>query len=164
MTLNELKNQIGRWSLINFGDNGMGEFKHLRPVLGIIEEIFEYEDAAEKSLPMDEQVDALADTGIYALDLCYQIGVEVPDYENSTVDIYFWKNIPRIFLKRIQGIRGYDKDDFYNEEVKAALESLFKFLDTLAAFHDTTIEQEIAATWQKVVSNRNWVENKDTGV
>lgn len=161
--LNDLKNQVGRWSMINFGDNGMGEFKHLRPALGIIEEIFEYEDAAENDLSREEQIDALADTGIYALDLCYQLGIDVPEYKENS-DPYFWKNIPRIFLKRVQGIRGYDQDDFYWDEVKAAISSLFRFLDMLCQFHGTTIEQEIVATWNSIVSKRNWIENKESGV
>lgn len=161
--LNDLKNQVGMWSENNFKDSGMGQFKALRPVLGIIEEIFEYEDAAENDLSKEEQIDALADTGIYALDLCYQLGIDVPDYKNTT-NLYFWKNIPRIFLKRVQGIRGYDKDDFYWDEVKSAIASLFKFLDTLCEFHGTTIEQEIVATWNGIVKKRNWVENKESGV
>lgn len=158
--LNELKNEVGQWSAANFGDNSMGRFKALRPALGVLEEYFEWCDAVF-AMDTEGEIDALADIGIYLLDFCYQLEIDIPDY--SIISKVSHTKLPRILLKRIQEIRGYENTDYFIEQIKGCVADWFVFIDRMADDHGKTGLEVIEEVWQKVVSKRNWVANKENG-
>jgi|JI9StandDraft_1071089.scaffolds.fasta_scaffold26938_9 NTP pyrophosphatase (non-canonical NTP hydrolase) len=163
--LNELSQEIGKWSEENFGDNGMGEFKHCRPLMGITEEYGEYIDATR----MDDIRDALADMGIYCLDFCYQTGcvIQEVDWEGLELESCLGK-MNRIVLKRIQKIRGYDDDNKFESELTFYCSCFFHVLDdnlyagTIGKTYPSIV-QLIDDVWEKTVSKRNWKANKENG-
>jgi NTP pyrophosphatase (non-canonical NTP hydrolase) len=171
--LNELVKEVGEWSAANFGDNGMGEFKHFRPLAGIVEEYGEWLD----SETLEDELDAIADMGIYLLDFCYQTGTELTDMEMSdeyqdeypgSVDVgTCLGKLNRICLKRVQKIRGYDNPEFYRKELNEYCSILIYALDySLPSTYNfqKDIVEVIDEVWQKIVSKRDWKKNPNLGV
>lgn len=158
---NEVKNQVGEWSAANFGDNGMGEFKYLRPYMGIFEELEELESAerllrlfpqSSKLEIMDEIKDALGDICIYMLDFCYQLGVDVPQYQAEFLQV---GEIHHVLLKRIQRIRNMENTALFYDKVKQWLVGLMLFISDKAERYGFDLDEILAETWAKV-SKRDW--------
>lgn len=173
MVLNDLKNQVGEWSASNFGDNGMGEFKYLRPLLGIFEELHELDTAIFELSLYDEEVfsdselvaqivDAIGDTGIYMLDFCYQLGIDVPKANKASQEYQSFERLHHTVLKRIQGIRGMSDDETFFNAINESLIDLQFHLEQVAYSVDTTFEECVEKTWASVCK-RNWKKNSHDG-
>lgn len=158
--MNILRDRVGEWSAANFGDNGMGEFKYLRPILGYFEELDEHLFASTE----EESDDAIADALIYLLDFHYQIGMPV-DYDPRTQASVIGepRRIFRILLKRIQGIRGYDSDEQYYRELREAMNYEINTLVALKGNNYGDLVRLVEETFNKVVSKRDWRKNPHDG-
>ena len=171
--LNDLKNQVGEWSASNFGDNGMGGFKYLRPLLGMFEEIYELDTAlfalraAQEELFSEselkaEVIDAIGDTGIYMLDFCYQLGIDVPEVHEYIQECQSFERLHHTVLKRIQGIRGMSDDHKFFNSIKECLLDMQQHLDEIAKSLDTSFVECVEKTWTSV-SKRDWKKNSHDG-
>lgn len=197
-TLTNLQNAVHQWSHANFGDqiskaitigitredreNHNGEVPlplgSLAPLLGLVEELGEYNDARVQS----DVVDAISDIGIYLLDYCwreganisvaYKAAMTVKTHENQnprTVGMHMIVSgighLCHCTLKRHQGIRDMDIPAVYQGHRDASLAKILAGLEILS--------QEVAGkscidlmgkTFLNIVKKRNWLVNPQGAV
>lgn len=166
MSLSSLQADVGAWSRENFGDQ-----PRVLPLLGICEELGEY--CAANSA--DDELDALADIGIFMLDFCsrssinleYELVVRAPrarprkfqqytdNYQVNQI-LYAYNSISlaqRAVLKIEQGIRK--NEDHFND-LCHALVDLWYSCDNLASLWGEAMASIVRKTWRRVVSKRSW--------
>lgn len=141
-----LRLECFQWSYMNFGDQPVE-----RPLMGLLEEHFEEEDSINES----EAQDAQADQMIYFMDFMSRLKLTFTDL--TPADISVWHPNPRgmmvhCMLKRLQGIRGYEKDDFFRTQMLGHMSLYFYQMQEDGCLYDVT-----RRTWDETVSKRNWV-------
>ncbi len=158
------------WSVKNFGEQPA-----YRPMLGIIEELCEL-DEADNSEDEAEVEDALGDVAIYMLDYCGKRQWRMQELWDAracpewlgeyTMAEYgmpylsgFIKNLAHSQLKGEQNIRGgVEKHDAV---LKSTLSSVLWLLDELAKHYNKDFQSILAGVWEKV-SKRDWTKNPNT--
>lgn len=155
LTLAQIQDEVNEWSLRNFGHQ-----RPHRPLLGIIEELCELEEA----LGHPEKVcDAVADAAIYMLDFCNKMqweidhiwGLKVPD-DNVHIRTYsLIEALAHGQLKSEQGIRG--GAEVHHKRMQEALARILTKL-VYRVGGDAAFRHIVNTTWEKV-RRRNWVEN-----
>lgn len=188
-TLQELQSLVAEWSRDNFGDQsskasfidclfdhghrptatGKGDYGiplgSLAPLLGIGEEIGELANAKDR----DELKDAYADILIYACDFGAREGVvfdeaflkPTPTASGGVMALlhYRYGCLCHVVLKRHQGIRGFDDEDFYVEKRNEALNGFLcqlSFNCGVLLGGENTLLTIANETFDKIVSKRNW--------
>lgn len=159
-TWNQLRDSVGMWSVANFGTQfGLG---CLAPLLGIIEEsTLELYDADG----LTDRIDAYADVLIYLMDFCYRSGIDIDEsdvvaYEcgDDVIDRAVGR-LARTMLKRIQRIRGFENDSFFNSELSKSVHSLIRAVHMKLT--DNTSYTAFSAAceiFDETVSKRKWHE------
>lgn len=157
----EIQKQQTAWSQRNFGDQPA-----YRPLLGIIEELCELQEAWDKK-DKPEIIDAIGDVGVYMLDYCGRRGWSFQELwdKSATVDIgnrLYWNLVPTIRklahhqLKGEQKIRGGAEE--HDCALKEQLEMTFYLLERISDSMSTHFPEVLAEVWVKV-SKRDWVQN-----
>jgi hypothetical protein len=182
---NQIQNEIYQWSITNFENNcskKTGQLLFALPsFLGIVEEIGEYHEANNDK----DEIDALADCGIYLLDFCNREGIEsisnlvvsLDKHTISTKEAFLslpYRNITIILgklshciLKHHQGIRDYSPQtnegmEKYKTERNLEVYHLLAWLEYQALLvTDTPFITHLENTWSKV-KKRNWKANPST--
>jgi len=170
----QIQVEVGCWSMANFGvqiSKPRPDMKldSIAPLLGIVEEVGEYEDAACKG-DEAEMLDAIGDILIY---LCDFIGRE-PGCSMFFVDQNnkLYKNITLTsaaghlchwVLKYHQGIRGMDIQEKYYAQRDNAIHNMMIAIDDICTnVLNTTMLDVLNETWESV-QKRNWKKNPVTG-
>lgn len=178
MTLDEIQLEQTAWSTRNFG----AQPAH-RPLLGIIEELAELEEALlaedDDLAGKDAVVDAIGDVSIYMLDYCGKRGwrmqdvwdarCALPGYEefifgpsnDGSPYLYpFIKVLAHSQLKGEQDIRGGKA--VHDENLKAMLSNvLWMLAETAKSYYELDVLVILETVWNKV-KQRNWVANPNT--
>jgi hypothetical protein len=150
-----LATAVHQWSLANFGtQHGLG---CLPPLLGIVEEVREYDEAIDLS----EQEDALGDICIFLMDYCKRSGMQLDfptQFDLTNTDISYWVGqLSHVRLKRIQGIRGMDNIEVFRVKEYEAVEGILAACETTAlSFHPDGIFDIACKTFTNVVKKRQW--------
>ena len=143
----------------------------LAPLMGLVEELGEYASAKDKA----EELDAIGDCGIYLCDYAYREqlsfqgcmnGLEVIMHPNARVHspIVEIGLLYHCHLKRFQGIRGMDDLAHFREFQKVRVVSILSSFSLLSKkSHGVRFEDVVSATWERVVSKRNWKAHKKDG-
>lgn len=170
MDLNEIQHKFKKWSFDNFGEQVSKQtgqtLGSLLPLLGIGEEVGELDAAIEENNEAEIR-DALGDIMIYLMDFCNREQVLI--YECIPRDTIMVKpttfsralgRLNHVMLKRHQGIRGYDDDNFFFEERNKAIFSLYN--KVVAVSYDFGIDpySNIEAVAEKVLG-RDWKANPE---
>lgn len=156
-TIDQIKTEVGAWSLKNFGvqksKSACQTVEHpeggpmliqpvlgsLAPLLGIGEELGELVMAGADS---DLQEDAVADIMVYSCDYAERediahmpfgaraMPIEVQDQHKEALEgmWLFYGKLLHATLKNHQGIRGFDDCNFYKEQRDQALNGLLHYL------------------------------------
>jgi len=180
-TLNELRKEVGQWSRDNFGSQeskarpGL-HLESLAPLMGIVEELGELEEAWQNYVEFDDAKDAIGDILIYLCDYMYrEIDCYFPPLryiDNSDVNYSSLSQIHiclgKLFhctLKYHQGIRGIDNFDSYAIERDRCILELLRYLHkfTVDQFAGETLTKIINDTWENVVSKRDWKKDSVNG-
>lgn len=170
-TLIQLSTDIGNWADGNFGNKRDG-FR------GMSEEIGEFAGVIDESGRIADQVDALCDVLIYALDYAYFENIKIwpmLDYsfsgygnspERTLINMCINKgNLARDELKHKQGIKGYDDLAYFTEQREHNFNSML--IDTLEGLSglpgiDCPLVQ-LNETYDNIVSKRNWKLDPENG-
>lgn len=185
MSLNwrEMQSEVGKWSLSNFGmqrSKRTNEVLHeLAPLMGLVEELGEFTEAAVLELVTtaqdDARRDAIADMMIYLMDYCARSGVDMEGAMNSFSMkgkpvrfpvLMLTVNIGKLYhaeLKGHQGIRGYDDPHKYLSERRAAVGSIVSLLEIICGFYDDNLYEITEETWTKIVKKRDWKGDRENG-
>lgn len=153
----EIAAQVKVWSLSNFGDQG--GINGLAPILGIMEEVGELQEAIERNSKIELILDAVGDIGIYSLDAIgrYELNlqaiwpIDLEVLEPNLSAISYAGQIAHHALKRHQGIRGYEDETFFKTELEKSMGLLLQRLENLYPMTQITID-----TWNETVSKRDW--------
>lgn len=148
------------WSKKNFGEQPA-----YRPMLGMIEELCELQQAwDDKNKP--EIIDAIGDVGIYMLDYCGKRGwslAEIWEYSQSSMYLETpWVIFPSIRklahhqLKGEQNIRG--GAEFHDAKLRVQLAVVLKRLAIMAEAVSRDFPSIISEVWAKV-RLRDWTQN-----
>ncbi len=197
-SLDDLQTAVKEWSNENFGPQEskaritrytdtvhnvvreaplrLGE---LAPLLGIGEEIGEYDDATAAD-NLTEQCDALADILIYLCDFASRDGLtlrhaamrEALFAERPPSLSSCYGRLAHCVLKRHQGIRGFQDLKVYNLERDKAIHALIARLClNLSECHDTVYSSDSEAlfclvqlgaeVFANIVGHRNWVSHPE---
>lgn len=169
--LSEVQRKIGEWSRANFGDQDSKatitptKLHELAPLLGMVEEFGEYQDAKNKT----ELLDALADVGVYLCDYASRtkmdLGVLWSKVTQRIHNRAFRSTIAsglgllaRCNLKRHQGIRGFDDPCVFTSARDFAVVQILAGLETAAQItDDKSIITLVEEVYEKIVAKRNWV-------
>ena len=159
----ELQVRQGEWQKKNFPNAEKWEC-----VLGIVEELKEYDEAFDSS----EIIDAAADTMIYILGLCNANEYNIEDivnfsvYDDDELNIHLDSNfsllkvagnICHAYLKMHQGIR---KNEDHMSELYKNLKIIYLFFENRMYWEDRDIFEETKRVFEETVEKRDWV-NKD---
>lgn len=179
MTLDQLQTEIKEWSFRNFKDNSSkamkcdysdhpAELKMLAPLLGLVEEFGEFDEAVQKNGATDRKsdvLDAIGDMCIYLLDFCWRDGMTMTpipigqSLKQAGLAVLIGK-LAHVVLKRHQGIRGYDDYTKYdNDRRERVFAILFRLNNIVAQWYGMTLLNVIENTWSKV-KQRDWEKNK----
>lgn len=181
--LRSLQAEIGNWSYVNFGHQeskrirvmdkdgeSVAALDHLAPLMGIMEELGEFNSA---DIACD-RVDAIADMSIYFFDYCNRSMIDVVEMINSYEGtkhtlpplVSALGKMFHVELKHLQGIRRYADPIYYLQEKKKAA---FLFIMSLASVaHEysppgISLADLTKQTWDAIVSKRDWKKNVQTG-
>jgi len=166
-TLAQIQKEVGRWSLLNFGSQQSmstgANLYSLSPLLGIVEEIGEYEEASFSN-DLLEMRDAIGDILIYACDFaereeyCVLLMPHGAPMSNQTLTIAAGM-LCHAALKRHQGIRGFDDGSIYRAGRNRALDILMKVIGYICEdILNTTLTEILNETWESV-QKRDWKKN-----
>ncbi len=152
----ELAVAVNNWSMANFGSqSGLGL---LMPLLGIVEEVGEYDEA----LTLEDKEDAIGDILIFALDYAKRAGMDLSDIPIWSDHISYCPNkwvskLAHARLKRFQKIRGMENISAFRVKEKEAIAGLFGACEGLAHSLGSDGAFEIACkTFINVVAKRKW--------
>lgn len=170
-TLSRIQAEVGEWSITNFGPQqskiiDFGPLRSLAPLLGIIEEIGEYEKAEIEGDEL-EMFDAIGDILIYACDFACreQAKLILCDGEpliTETLSI-IGGNLCHCVIKHHQGIRGFNNVNKYKASRDNTLHSLMKALsDICRNILNVSLLDVLNDTWEKV-SQRDWKKDPEGG-
>lgn len=158
MNFIEMQAEQVAWSKKNFGEQPA-----YRPLLGMIEELCELQEAWDRK-DKPEIVDAIGDVGIYMLDYCGKRGwsmQELWDFQQEAGGVY-WHLVPYIRqlahhqLKGEQGIRGGSAA--HDVELVRTLRQTLGCLNVIAEAVSTSFPVVINEVWAKV-RLRDWTKN-----
>lgn len=154
----ELAVAVNNWSMANFtSQRGMG---CLVPLLGVIEEIDEFESA----LTPEESEDAIGDILIFLLDYCKRSGMDLssievyPETASGSLNKWIGK-LCHARVKRIQGIRGMENIEAFRAKELTAVAGLIGVCHKLAIKETGQLlgAFDLAChTWTNVVAKRKW--------
>jgi hypothetical protein len=167
--LNDLVTNVGGWSLNNFGEQSAH-----RPLLGIIEELTELEEALDR-WNRNEVLDAVGDIVIYMSDYYFcrarqsatpgtwTLGVAwgdagMNDLANWPVS-KFIQSLAHSHLKGEQNIRGGSA--VHDTKLQDTCSGILARLDQICDLLDADFQDVVEGTWRKV-SKRNWKLKPDT--
>lgn len=160
-TLETLQVELAPWTDANFGPR---EAWH--PLLGIVEEVGELEEAIDKAHYGDIK-DAIADTVIYMCDFANTMEFDLNELivgkiparpQSPTILV---GKLAHSYLKKKQGIRGTPEE--HDAAMKETLAELFHSLSQwLFETYQENLLRVVADTWSKV-KERNWKRNPKTG-
>lgn len=170
MTLETVFVQVGLWSRENFGDNkGLNAGAAL---FGVGEELGELIEALNTMATggTAAAVDAIGDIGIYMFDFAGRDGVNPAHLQDlfckrqrfdlgtiAPIDgmVIHYGKLCHCYLKRAQGIRGYDNPEQYKAERDESISKFMGYLTQMAAIRGG-VDKIIIKTWVEIVSKRNW--------
>ena len=150
--------EVPIWSSQMFGDQK--GLNHLAPLLGILEELGELEEAQRETdldLRIRDMEDAVGDIGIYTIDFLTRLGIDPvivwPSWaaKQDHPALVYLARVNHACLKRHQGIRGFDVDAVFDEAVIDNTAAFLHCINNVYALSRCTIN-----TWKNVVSKRNW--------
>lgn len=152
----ELAVAVNNWSMANFGSQqGLG---FISPLLGIVEEVGEYDEA----LTLEDKEDAIGDILIFALDYAKRAGMDLSDVPLFSKAVTYcpgkWvSKLAHARLKRFQNIRGMGDIVAFRAKEKEAIVGLFGACEGLAAVNLFDRAFDIACTtFTNVVAKRKW--------
>jgi len=156
--LETVQQEAAAWSRKNFP----GQAPH-HPLLGMVEEAGELWDAASS----EDQLDALADVMIFAINLCTQLEINVAEVwaarEVFTAIGSRWHSqalssaigrIAHCYLKREQGIRGSQAEHLRG--LREAMSRVFAVLEARAQTLGGDLVPVVFRIWREVVQPRSW--------
>lgn len=177
-TMSQLIEEVGSWATRNFVNHA--------PVLGILEEIGEVGHGVLKHLQgirgFDDEkkfvshlVDGFADAAIYLCHCAYShraffafkrncVGVTVPP---DRVEYHIISQV----LQSLAALMNQEARDFGSDESKQEAINLYNVfcqrmcnaLELWAASYSIDLEAVTFATWKRIVSKRDWVEDAVEG-
>jgi len=157
-TLGRLQREHEPWRLHNFGD-----IPAWHPLLGMIEELGELEDAKTT----EDIKDGLADTIVFMAHFCNAMNFDLDVIATHAAALGYRpverKEIGKLahhYLKREQGIRGTDAE--HRANMHAALVGIYAILLDTATAYDLTLLDAVEETWAHV-KQRDWKKNATTG-
>jgi len=157
-TLGQLQREHAPWCAHNFGD-----IPAYHPLLGIIEELGELEDAKNT----DDIKDGLADTVVFMAHFSNAFEFDLDEIAARAMKLGYRpverKAIGKLahhFLKREQGIRGTPAE--HREKILEALVEIYATLLDTATEYDLDLLQSVEETWAHV-KKRDWKKNATTG-
>jgi NTP pyrophosphatase (non-canonical NTP hydrolase) len=161
--LEELKKEVSKWSLSNFGHNGLWEKHYLPSFLGIVEEFGELQSSSNE----EEVKDSLADICIFSLDFAGRKGIDLKNLDVPLISVHdeaidavstiLVGRLSHHLLKEIQGIRGYENPEFAKKQIEETFAELLALVDHVCVVEFNQTMYDIAKeTWDKIVSKRNW--------
>lgn len=149
---NKFRDEVGRWSTRNFPKN-----KPHHPLLGIVEELGEFHQAASN----EEREDALADATIYLADYCFRNNLEMDFWLHHIMSQeVIIGTLCHFHLKGEQGIR-YDKKEIVDLKAVTASKVL-TLLKMKSNMFNIDFESAVLRTWAEV-SKRDWTKYKKDG-
>lgn len=164
-TLNRIKDEVGEWTNYNFDTTSKTD-----PLLGVVEETGELSHAVLKSNQgirgtQEEHKeairDAIGDIMVYLLDFMNRNDIDVHQSEMFHVGKY---NLDRLMLKlslNVGLLSGtFLSYDFDNLDFDCDI--IIKTLEAICETFDWSLEEVLIETWSEV-SQRDWVENPETG-
>lgn len=161
----EMQAEQVAWSLKNFGNSPVH-----RPLLGIIEELGELQNAWNKK-DKPEIIDAVGDVGIYMLAFCGKKGWDLQEFWDTRQVISaavldgYWDVVPLMRacahsqLKGEQNIRGGTA--VHDEAMKCNLRCILWQLEEIAKSVGSNFGAIITEVWAKVCL-RDWTKNPNT--
>lgn len=158
MSWGELMDQVHAWGTRNFG-----VVDAWVPLLGMVEEYGEYQDARTR-VDSDGMQDALGDQCIYALNFCKLVGCDWPPINaySATPHSSLGK-MAQALIKHRHGIRGFD-DAKLRAQVSRCMVGWYGWIASEAhrqGFPD--IYRITTRVWAQV-SGRDWLAYPDTGL
>ena len=153
----DLMKKVGGWSDVNFPkDTAIVKFT------GICEELGEL----TKATSPEEELDAIADMGIYTLDFCYKLNIDLDHalflYSDLKTTTGWIGAMGPYLTKFSQGI----KEHLYSKmllNLTVGVVELFRFLESRCKLHAVPLQQLIEQTFYNHVAKRNWKDNPETG-
>jgi NTP pyrophosphatase (non-canonical NTP hydrolase) len=147
-----------------WADHNFPNRKWFMPVLGIIEELGELDEARE-AFDREKVKDALGDTVIFMLDLCNQRGMDIGGIQKSamlgtTQESAIGRITGRLAhcaLKLEQGIRSVSEVD-----LRQALVNVLRYCSFVADAYGWDLVAVAEETWEGV-SKRDWKKDTQTG-
>lgn len=130
------------------------------PLLGIVEEIGELEEARTK----DEVIDAVADATIFMADLCNEMKFDLATLYEEALDVLVrtakrkplagsMGRLCHAFLKKQQGIRGTPQE--HDFAMRASLVEILVSMLAVARAHEFYFLEAVQTTWDQV-KDRVW--------
>lgn len=175
----DLQRRVYQWQLRNFGVKYPdGNSPHWTQVAGITEELGELVEAENR----EAEDDAVCDATVYAMSLAASFSWLFGDLmdealEISTIPEFVKRSNPRLrgqsvlgplgklnraVLKRDQGIRGYDVDDYYEQVMRRELVQVLAHLFLWMRFHRQPGHRYYLSMMELVVTEvtaRDWITN-----
>lgn len=168
-TLKVLQEEHKPWA-----DSNFGERPSWQPLLGMVEELGELEEAinySEVTNSSDAIADAIGDTMVFMADFSTGMGFDLGEIvKDFLTNCEFIQGrtytmavgmLAHSFLKMSQGIRGTREE--HETAMKSCLGQLYCCLSDVASYRcNKHIMFIVEETWN-VVKQRNWNKNKATG-
>ena len=162
-TFDRLQAEQAEWSLKNFGAH-----EPWRPLMGICEELGELAEALYNEDDANT-LDSIADTVVFAADLCTCMGWSLSDIAGLMAPpspspddrvgghlLYRIGKIQHHYLKRVQAIRI---NEDHIEGMMLHLAGIFSILRDLSGRYNKTLLEVTGPVWF-VVRQRDWTKNK----
>jgi hypothetical protein len=181
MTIGQLQDAVGTWSVENFGNNvsksGLHSevvLGHVASVLGLMEEVGELLTADT----LDKAKDAYADVGIYFSDFCHRSKLDfltlygnslaqpvrlVPGLSPRASLAAEVGRLAHVVLKHHQGIRGMSDPVAYRTALESAAQRLVHVWRSAAILEGVVAKEATFSVWEKIVAKRNWKKDAATG-
>lgn len=176
-----LQTEHATWAFRNFGVRA-----HHQPLLGMVEELGELNDALGSTINLEDGtetgahryregiIDAMADTIIFMMDFCTGHQWSLQDLlDNRALRDLDATELSRGYLslvgalchaqlKQEQGIRGSAAE--HNAKMQLLVVRIFTKIERMALRHNINLAAETAIIWDTVVSKRDFTKNKQTGM
>lgn len=178
ITWNELKDEVGQWSIANFGEQ-----PSWMPLMGAGEEVGELaavilQGGSPDFIDKAEARDAIGDAAIFLMDYCSKESIHLHERQEAVLNtkthvpqhamrpnfIMLTQSIGQcmhLHLKREQGIREGTQNNI-KHQIEASVYSTLVCLLWLAAVWDWSLTGIVEETWAKV-RQRNWKKDAESG-